>query len=246
MRTLLILLCLNAADAHRLDEYLQATLFSIEKGQIRGELRLTPGIAVLPSVLSQIDTDSSGEVSHQEAQAYARRVLADMELSVDGQRRGLEPAAVRFPSQKQLRQGLGEMQLDFTVVAGIFSAGSHEISFRNRHQRGISVYLVNCVASNDAQLRIEGQQRSYDQSEYRLRFSRRSSMLGVSSWFNAGAIAVIVPLFLILSRLERTSARPPANSIGAIELTSGSLARLAPAQNETAATAKGLPTRRTS
>jgi hypothetical protein len=44
------------ATAHRLDEYLQATLISVEQNRVHAQIRLTPGVAVFPIVLSLIDT----------------------------------------------------------------------------------------------------------------------------------------------------------------------------------------------
>ena len=65
------------ASAHRVDEYLQATLISVEKDRVEAFLRLTPGIAVSSVVLASIDTDGDGVISQTEKRAYAERVLAD-------------------------------------------------------------------------------------------------------------------------------------------------------------------------
>src|SRR5690348_11127936 len=79
------------AYAHRLDEYLQSTLISIEKDRVLGHMYLTPGVAVFPSVLAMIDTDRDGVISESEQRAYANLVLQQVSLKVDG-----ELTAVRF------------------------------------------------------------------------------------------------------------------------------------------------------
>jgi hypothetical protein len=38
-------------SAHRLDEYLQATIFSVEKDGIQASMRLVPGIAVSSAIM---------------------------------------------------------------------------------------------------------------------------------------------------------------------------------------------------
>src|SRR4051812_11525136 len=71
------------AGAHRLDEYLQAARFSVERNCVRVEIDLTPGITVVPQVVSLIDTNHDGRISPAEADAYARQVFNSIELTVD-------------------------------------------------------------------------------------------------------------------------------------------------------------------
>jgi hypothetical protein len=59
------------SSAHRLDEYLQAAMLSLEKDRVQVQLRLTPGVAVFPFIVSIIDTDSDGAISIGEQRAYA-------------------------------------------------------------------------------------------------------------------------------------------------------------------------------
>jgi len=42
----ILALAVTPASAHRLDEYLQGTIVSIEKTQVRAQMTLTPGVAV--------------------------------------------------------------------------------------------------------------------------------------------------------------------------------------------------------
>ena len=67
-----------AADAHRLDEYLQATRIALSPDRIRLEIDLTPGVIVAPSVLDAIDADRDMHISAAEADAYAAQVVKQL------------------------------------------------------------------------------------------------------------------------------------------------------------------------
>jgi hypothetical protein len=74
-----VLLSLRApACAHRLDEYLQATIISVEKDRVQASLRLIPGVAVSPIVIWSVDTNGDGVISEGEQQSYAEQVLGDL------------------------------------------------------------------------------------------------------------------------------------------------------------------------
>ena len=60
------------ASAHRLDEYLQGTIISVEKDRLEAEVTLTPGVIVFPLLIADIDTDSSGTISEAEMIAQQR------------------------------------------------------------------------------------------------------------------------------------------------------------------------------
>jgi hypothetical protein len=80
-----ILLSLGGvAYAHRLDEYLQATILSVERDHVEASMRLISGVAVRSSVIVRIDSNRDGVISKAEQWAYAERVLGDLSLTVDG------------------------------------------------------------------------------------------------------------------------------------------------------------------
>jgi hypothetical protein len=159
------------AGAHRLDEYLQATLISIDKDEIRAEIRLTPGIAVFPSVLGTIDTDSDGVISQREGRAYADRVLHDLSLTIDGRGLPLRLVSTKFPEIQDMKEGLGEIHIEFT--ASLPDAGRRrKLIFENRHQSAIAAYLVNCLIPRDPDIRIVAQNRNYQQSFYQLDYEQ--------------------------------------------------------------------------
>jgi hypothetical protein len=203
----LILLSYGAtASAHRLDEYLQATTISLEKDRIQAQLRLTPGVAVLPLVLAAIDTNGDGGISPPERRAYAERVLRDLSLAVDGNPLPLRLNAAHFPELDAMREGLGEIRIEFD--AGLPRGNSErQLVFENRHQRPIAVYLVNSLVPKDPQVRITKQHRSYEQSQYRLDYvegAARSFPLS-RLWLPSLAI-VLAGRLAVLRRKRRAKA----------------------------------------
>ena len=60
---LLALSLAGGAAAHRLDEYLQATLIGVTRDGVEVEIQLTPGVAMLPVLMAVIDQDGDGRIS---------------------------------------------------------------------------------------------------------------------------------------------------------------------------------------
>jgi hypothetical protein len=170
------------AFAHRLDEYLQATLVSVEKDRVQLSMRLIPGVAVYPVVLATIDTNGDGVFSETEQRAYALRVLQDLSLTVDGQRMEPRLVSLRFPDAADLKEGLGEIHFEF---AASLPAGGRQrrLSFENHHLRRISAYLVNCLVPQDRNIQVTGQDRNYTQSFYQVAFVQAG---GFASMFRLG------------------------------------------------------------
>ena len=202
----ILLLVRTPAGAHRLDEYLQATLFSIEKKHVQAEMRLVPGVAVFPIVLSQIDTDADGVLSEKEQRAYAERVLRDLSLTMDSQPLRLKLVSVKFPAAEDMKEGLGEIRL--LLDADLSPGGRHRrLIFQNHHQGLIGAYLVNCLVPSDPDIRVTAQARNFDQSFYRLDYVEA----GVS-WLAAGRELLAAAVFLLFARIALTKWLPALRS----------------------------------
>jgi hypothetical protein len=191
------------AFAHRLDEYLQATLIGVEKDRVHVEMRLAPGVAVVPALLKKIDTDGDGVLSSTEDQAYAEEVVRDVSLAIDGRRLTLHLVAWTYSSVDMLKDGMGDirLELDGVVPPG---AGARVLTFENHHEPDISAYLVNAEVPIDADIRIASQNRNYVQSFYRLSYVQKGSAAGTQQniaarsgarWADAwSSFAGVVPL----------------------------------------------------
>lgn len=167
-----ILLILDVPGfSHRLNEYLQATMISMHNHRVQFSMRLVPGVAVLPMVLQTIDTNRDGVISKSEGETYARKVLRDLSLVVDDHTLAPELRSFEFPSVNDMRQGLGEIHLEF--FADLPGGGTtHKLILRNYHQQKISAYLVNCLVPEDKDIRTLAQIRNQNQSFYQLAYER--------------------------------------------------------------------------
>lgn len=72
----LLLLLPATAFAHRLDEYLEATILSVQSDRVDGTMRLVPGVAVSSTVISGIDTNGDGTISAGEQNGLYKPCLA--------------------------------------------------------------------------------------------------------------------------------------------------------------------------
>ena len=189
------------AGAHRLDEYLQATRLSIDIDRVSLEIDLTPGVNVALRVSGWMDTNSDGEISATEREAYARQMLSGVVLSVDGRSVPVTFVEGRFPDVRDMTAGIGTIRLRATSTMQPASAGRHQLTYVNDHRPEMSVYLVNALVPADLRVRITDQRR--DPSQHRLTLdydvTTRSAWTR-TSWLLAGLAALAL---LAVSRRTR-------------------------------------------
>ena len=214
MKTLLAVVVLAGipAIAHRLDEYLQGTIITVEKDRVQAEITLTPGVAVFPILLADIDSDADGVISENEQRAYAARVLRDLSLTIDGRPLALRLLSSRFPNLQEMKDGLAGIHIEF--IANSPPGGrKRRLIFENHHQSRIAAYQVNCLVPSDPEIQIIGQNRDYLQSRYQLEYEQagaRSDSL-FSLWWQGdllwlgGAALLLFARFVWLWR-KRTGA----------------------------------------
>jgi len=164
----------TSVHGHRLDEYLQATIISVERDRVHASMRLIPGVAVFQAVFASIDTNGDGFISKVEQRSYAERVLRELSLMIDGKRLEATLVSVRFPEVEQLKKGLGEIQIEFTARLPL-GGPARKIALENHHQNAISAYLVNCLVPQDPNIRILAQNRNESQSVYLLDYEQTES-----------------------------------------------------------------------
>jgi hypothetical protein len=163
----ILLLAGTPALAHRLDEYLQGTILAVEKNRMDAQITLTPGVAVFPILIAEIDTDGDGSISATEQRAYVDRVLGDLSLKIDGRRLTPRLLSMEFPAIEEMREGRGEIRIEFE--ASLPSGGpNRKLTLENHHQKGIAAYQVNCLVPRNRDIRILAQKRNYTQSFYEL------------------------------------------------------------------------------
>jgi hypothetical protein len=207
---ILLLLAGIPALAHRLDEYLQATILSVEKGRVQAQMTLTPGVAVFSKVIAGIDTDGDGILSEAEQRAYAERVLGDLRLAIDGHHLTPRLISVEFPATQEMEEGRGEIILEFDAALPGLGSG-RKLTFENHHLSAISAYQVNCLVPRDPDIRIVAQNRDYLQSRYELDYAQSGGRpAGLSfAWSDTRGwlAAVALPLIGWIALLWRQRVR---------------------------------------
>jgi len=192
-----------SASAHRLDEYLQATIISVEKDRVQALIRLIPGVAVASFVLMSIDTNADGVISETERRAYAERVLGDVSLRIDGDILRPRLISVEFPRVQEMKEGRGEIQIEFGADLPR-GAPNRRLIFENHHQSQISAYLVNCLVPRDRDIRLVAQNRNEQQSFYQLDYVQAnlsSDTLPLRGWQGARGWLMSMAALLLFARL---------------------------------------------
>ena len=156
---------LPSLAAHRLDEYLQATVAMIEPNGIRLRINLTPGVDVADQVLAKIDLNRDAIISEKEAATYAESLRRDLVVRLDQRDAGLEVAALSFAEVDELRTGRGTIRIEFAVTSTPLAAGAHKLTVENRHLPKASVYLFNAALPKSGSVKIGRQKRSNDQHQ---------------------------------------------------------------------------------
>jgi hypothetical protein len=193
----LTVLAIAPASAHRLDEYLQAARIAVDPARVEIELDLTPGVAVAQDIVSEIDRDRNGSVAPDEGQAYAERVLGEIQLEVDGRRLPVQLAGRRFPAVPAMLRGEGTIQLQLTAAVPPLANGPHHVRYRNAHRSGVGVYLANALVPASVRVMVLAQTRDRDQRElvidYELRDDEnRPPWWGLAAVTGASVLAAAV------------------------------------------------------
>jgi HupE / UreJ protein len=178
----------KVASAHRIDEYLQATILSLEADHVQASMRLIPGVQVAAAVIAAIDSNNDGVFSHGEERAYAERVLGDLSISIDGATVQPQLDECSFPEPARMREGLGEIQIQYRVKLP-HGGVRRSLILANHHLNSSSVYLMNVVVPQDRNLRILTQKRNEVQSIYELDYQQFNAANPTSNASPAGLLA---------------------------------------------------------
>ena len=161
----------TAVYAHRLDEYLQATLVAIEPGDFRLHINLTPGVEVADRVLALIDRDRDGVISTNESAAYGDVLKRDLTVQLDRRNIELKLTKSNFPEPADLRTGWGIIQIEYSMTPSALVAGAHNLTIVNRHLPTVSAYLFNAAKPKSGFVQITRQVRNTNQSSGKIEFT---------------------------------------------------------------------------
>ena len=197
------------AGAHRLDECLQAMRVTIDIDRISLDLDLTPGASIADRMFATLDSNHDGEISDEEAHAYAQRVLDSIAVSVDGRPAPVMLIRRRFPTLREMRGGVGIIHLSAQTAVPP-AVGRHQVSYGNSFLPDLSVYLANALVPSDDRVHIGEQRRDFLQRsltvDYRVTASRSISRIG----WSVTLFAMIGTL--VVARRTRSLVASPARS----------------------------------
>lgn len=174
-----------AADAHRLDEYLQAARVAVAPAGVVVFLDLTPGVSIAPWIIDMLDHDDDGRVSPAEAGAYGRMVMGEIEARLDGAPLPLVLRRVEVPTPGEMREGEGTIRMELGAPAGVLP-GRHLFEMRNNHRSAQSVYLANALAPDSGDVTILRQERDPRQQTFRLHYATQAASTASALWLLAG------------------------------------------------------------
>ncbi len=174
--------------AHRLDEYLQAARVSLARDRITMEIDLTPGASIAAEVVARLDRDGDNAISPAEAAAYGQAVLTDLVLELDDRPVAMTLAQVEVTSIDEMRDGVGAIQLRAFGDVAADVAGRRHLYFRNNHQPGTSVYMVNALVPEDRAVGVIGQTRDAVQREVRIEYSVGPRWRAQLQWVLVGLV----------------------------------------------------------
>jgi hypothetical protein len=198
----IVLLIGTLAPAHRLDEYLQGTLISVEKDRVDAQITLTPGVAVFPFLIADIDRNGDGAISETEQRWYAERILRDVSVLIDGHRLSPHLVSMEYPPVEEMKEGRGAIRIEFD--AGLPRGGpARKLIFENRHQRRIAAYQVNALVPRDPDIHIGTQHRNYSQSFYELDYVQAGAEAATAgpAWPAGAQAALGMVVLFLLTRL---------------------------------------------
>jgi hypothetical protein len=185
----------SRAEAHRLDELLQATRIGIDANGIDLEVAVSPGIDVAAAVIAAIDTGRDGRISEAEAGAYAASVVRSLRLSIDGRPIALRVVRHEAPAIDQVRQGVGTIR--FVARADVDGgAGRRHLVYDNRFQPSGSVYLVNALTPSTTRVRLGTPMRDPQQRTFAVDYDVAGATMAIG-W---AAVAVVLIAVLLVGR----------------------------------------------
>ncbi len=160
----IMLASLPAAEAHRLDDLMQASFIEIKSGEIRIQLNLNPGVAVVDKVIWIMDRDGDGAISDAEEMEFSKVIKNQLKLSIDSQTLPLEILNMEFDDPADLRSGNGNIRIELAAHFTRLLPGVQRLRFENKNLSGMSAYLVNATMPKDPAIRISKQLRNENQS----------------------------------------------------------------------------------
>lgn len=160
------------AGAHPLDEYIQATYVTVSPGTATVELKLSPGVLVVPSVLTRLDPDGDQQIADTDARAYADDLLRQVTLRVDGTALPLTINDLQVPTYQLTQAGYGTLVVRaLAALPAAADGSSHELTVRNANTADNPRFQINAFVSDHTAVTLGPQQRDSEQRQLEVTFT---------------------------------------------------------------------------
>jgi hypothetical protein len=133
------------AQAHPLDEVIQAAYLTLAPGEVQLDLEIQPGALVAGGIAREVDANRDRKISDAEARAYGERVLRASTLTVDGAPADLRLVRVVVPAYANLIQG--DILRVYAVTRRKDRAGAGTLAYFNRYAPVKSQHQANIFLS---------------------------------------------------------------------------------------------------
>lgn len=193
---------LMSLGAHNLDEYRQAALLGVERERVEISVRMSPGLAVFGAFSALIDGDGDGRISTGEEDDYRIRASRDWRLYLDETPLRMSCASGEISPLSELRDGAGAVSIRCVADFDGMPAGAHRLRFRNEHQVGWSVYMMNALQPGPG-VTIQAQRRDPRQREITIEFEAIGPVRRSASWWLGALVAPLLLRGAYLARAER-------------------------------------------
>ena len=120
----------QVAEAHRLDDLLQAAFIEITPNEIRLQLSLNPGVEVSDKLIWIIDRDGDRSISSGEEKIFSESLKQRLEVSLDNHPLAMEVMTAEFDPLFELRSGSGNIR------AAAKTSGINRLRFIRRSRHG--------------------------------------------------------------------------------------------------------------
>ena len=207
---LVLLLIPMPANAHRLDEYLQAMRVDIARDRVDIDIDLTPGVSIARQVAGWIDADGNGQISPSESLAYATQVLESVAVSVDGSSVSLHIVTADAPTIADMSLGVGSTRVRASAGVASTRSGRHQVSIINTHHPETSIYLANALVPADKGIEIREQRRSADQHSLTIEYAVGTPVWPRVSWL-LSAVTLLAATLWMRRRLDRFATEQTAS-----------------------------------
>lgn len=169
-------LVVGSALAHPVDEVVQGAYLTLAPGKVALELNVTPGAEVAGTVLKGLDPNGDGKVTDGEARRYARTVLSQSTLKVDGKGAAWTLDRVQVPPVRVLRLGGGILKI-YASAKRADRLGTRTLFYENRYQPARTQRTANVFLqpSGNWQFQVARQTRTDDGRALTITYTQRRS-----------------------------------------------------------------------